>query len=314
MVKASEMELPIAKPVEARKGEGLLLIEQNNAGKELIINGVNDVLETMLGYAHGEITNRRLETILGRKETQMLADDLEYLDIAPDIGDILSRWRELRLRRRLGDEIRVNFILSRLMSHGQNARFQVVIPNEHERVASIRLGDFIILNLDGRKEIDPSTGLPNRKTAQEFLPVLKNYMSGISNNIVFAVIRVDRYEKSVARYGKEACVKLLNHVISCCQSAFRQHDLIFTLSEQAIGVVMFDISRESARVVLNRLRWKIRDHRIPFGGKNDFTMTTCIGFDMLTEQSADTILDRCENAVIDLDANERNALIELDQT
>lgn len=309
-----ENDLPQLDASKARKGEGLLLVIQNNEDKSLIISGMNETLETMLGYAKGEVIDQKLETILGKNEAQMLADDLEYVDDAPDFGDLFSRIRDVRLRRRVGDEIRVDCTLSRLMAQGHHACFQIVIPNEHERIRSTNLSEFIALNLEGRKEVDEATGLPNHKTAKEFLPLLKNYFADTETEMVFAVLRMDRHEKSVARYGKAACEQLLRHTASCCRSAFRADDLIFALSDHTLGVVLFDISRESSRVVFNRLRWQIRSHRIAFGGKADFSVTTCIGFDMLnTDEPTEEVFERCEKAMAELDANERNALVELSE-
>jgi PAS domain S-box-containing protein len=308
---AQEKQPMSPKPMAARKGQGMVLVQQNNADKSLNIIEINETLETMLGYARGEILNRRVETILGKREAEALADDLEYDDGAPDFGDIFSRIRDVRMRRRTGDEIRVECTLSRLVSQGGNACFQIVIPNEQERVAATKFNEFIALNLEGRKEIDPTTGLPNYNTAKEFLPLLRNYLADAGMSVVFAVIRMDRHQKSLARYGEQACQKLLQHTANCCKTTFRAEDKVFILSDHTLGVVLFDISRESSRVVFNRLRWKVRNHKIDFGGKTDFTITTCIGFDMLTVDASDDVFERCEKAIAELDANERNALIEL---
>ncbi len=295
----------------ARKGEGLLLVVQNNDEKTLTISSMNEALEALLGYAKGEILGRRVETILGSREAEAIDDDLEYDDAAPDFGDIFPRIRDMRFRRRNGDEIRVNCTLSRLMSQGKNACFQIVIPNEQERAASGKLSEFIAVNLDGHKELDPATGLPNHQTAKAFLPLLKNYFAETGTSIVFAMVRMDRHEKSVARYGREACTQLLMHVCHICRSTFRAEDMIFALSDSTLGIVLFDISHESARVVLNRLRWKIRNHRIAFGGKADFSISTCIGFDQLDLEDVTGVFERCEAAMGALDKNERNMLVEV---
>ena len=310
-MKPEEIEPPVASGVTARRGDGVLVVTQNNEEKTLTISLINEALETILGYAKGEILNRRIETILGTNEAQAIEDDLEYKDAAPDFGEIFSRIREVRLRRRLGDEIRVNCQLSRMMSQGKNACFQLVIPDEQERVSRTKMNEFIALNLEGRKELDAATGLPNHKTAEEFLPLLKNYYADTKADIVFAVLRIDRHKKSIAQYGPQAATQLLMHMHQICRSSFRSEDLIFALSDSTLGVVLFNITRESARVVLNRLRWKIRNYRIEFAGKANFSVSTCIGFDLLDFEDIPGVMSRCETAMAELDANERNALLEL---
>lgn len=305
-----ESNPPKADALAARRGDGVLLIVQNNADKSLIIRGMNEMLGAMLGYAAGEVVDRRLEMILGKQEAEIIADDLEYTEDAPDFGDLFSRIREVRLRRRTGDEIRVNYTLSRLMAQGGNACFQLVIPNEQERSVASKLSDFIALSFEGIKELDPATGLPNHKTAEAFLPGLKHFFAENPVNVVFALIRMDRHQKSVARYGREACAQLLRHVNEICRSTFRAEDLIFALSDSTLGVVLFDISPESARVVFNRLRWKIRSQRFAFGGKADFSISTCIGFELLDLEDATAALVRDEAAMAAIDENERNMLLE----
>lgn len=309
-MKHEEIAPPVINSLAARRGEGLVIVLQDNAQKALIINTMNETLETMLGYSNGELVGRKLETILGQREAQMLADDMEYDDAAPDFGDIFSRIREVKLRRRNGDEIRVDCTLSRLMSQGMQACFQIVVPNALEKTAVTKLRDFIALNLEGHTELDSATGLPNLETAKKFLPLLKNYFAESDINIVFAVMRLDRHDKSIARYGAKACSELLMHAYRCSRSTFRSEDLIFAFSDRTLGIVLFDISRESARVVFNRLRWKIRNHRFEFGNKSDFSISTCIGFDMLDLEDIEGVFTRCETQMDGLDANERNALLE----
>lgn len=310
-MKPREIDPPATSLNTARRGEAVLIVLQNNADKSLVISNINDIFSQLLGIEAEEFVGRRLETILSSRTALSLADDIEYIDDAPDFGDVFSRIRDVRFRRRDGVEIPIQCTLSRMMVQGHSACFQIVIPNEQDKRVSHNLRQFIALNLDGRKELDELTGLPNHKTAKEFLPLLENYLSESSMDVVFAVIRLDRHSKSLARYGQLACAQLLLHAYHCCRSTFRAEDMIFALSDHTLGVVLFDISRESSRVVLNRLRWKIKTQRFAFGGKPDFSMSSSISFDMLNAKSAEEVFDRCEKTIGELDANERNMLVEL---
>lgn len=296
-----------------RKGDGLVVLLQDNAQKRLTIHSTNAIVANLLGYAEGELSGQALESILGQRVAGVLAEDLEYADDAPDVGELLGRQREFRLRHRLGHEIASPVTISRLMAQGQQACFQLVLPNEREARAQQQLKDFLKLNLEGRQLADDATGLPNRETAQTHLGLLKNYTAGNGMTAAFAVIRLDRHEKSLARYGAAACVELLKHAASICRSTFRTEDVICAMSDHTIGLILLDISRESARMVLNRLRWNIRNHRIVFGGKSDFSVTVSISFDMLDEHRGDTLLERCEESAAALDVDARNVLVELGQ-
>lgn len=302
---------PETKQGAVRRGEGVIVVLQDNAAKSLTIGNMNLTAEDMLGFAEGEVKERPLAVILAPRTAEFLADEIEYTEDAPDFGEVMVRHREIRLRHRLGHEIIAQCTITRQMSVGMQACFHLVVPNDQEQFAKRKVHDFVALNLEGRMQRDAGTGLPDHATAEAFVPLLKNYLAESKLEAVFAVLRLDRHKKSLARYGKEPCVELLKHAANCCRATFRTEDIVFALSDHTLGVVLFDISRESARVVFNRLRWNIRNHRIVFGGKPDFSVTVSVVFDMIDSARGDGVLMRCETTAAGLDEEERNGLIEL---
>ncbi|PZP85444.1 MAG: hypothetical protein DI582_05895 [Azospirillum brasilense] len=296
-----------------RKGDGIVVLIQNNAARRLSIKTANETACNLLGYADGELNDRDLAEILSPKLAEALMEDLEFDDDAPDVGEMLARQRDFKLRHRMGQELALPFTISRQMAQGHDACFQLVLPNERDNRAQQQLKDFLKLNLEGQQQLDPSTGLPDRTTAEMYLRVLNTYIANNGMQAAFVAIRIDRHEKSLARYGKDACVELIKHVANCCKSTFRTEDVVCALSDHTLGLVLLDVSRESARVVLNRLRWNVRTHRIVFGGKSDFSNTISLSFDMLDQHRGDGLFDRCEEAITSLDKETRNHLIELGQ-
>lgn len=296
---------------EGRKGDGYLIVVQDNAGRQLTIDTMNDRAAEQLGYAPEELKGRKLEVVLGQRTALVIDEDLEYVDDAPDMGDVLARQRELRLRTRSGEEIGVPTTIHRVMAEDKNARFQLIIPNEREGRAKEQLNEFLKNSLAGHTQIDPATGLPNRGTAAAYLRSISHYMAESETEAAFAVLRLDRFEKSVARYGAAATNQLLQHVANCCRSTFRSEDVICALGGPMLGLLLVDISRESVRLVLNRLRWNIRTHTIEFGGKADFSTTVSIAFDMLDRDNSEQLLSKGEQAMGQLETDARNTLIEL---
>lgn len=289
----------------------MLVILQNNDARSLTIIGANDTATNLLGYAGGDLNGQPLLKVLGNRTVKLLNDELEYGEDTPDLGEILTRQRTIRLRNRLNEELDLNCKVSRLMVEDKHARFQLIIPDEREHRLQQQLKNFLKLNFEGRKQLDPATGLPDRATTETYLDLLQSYLASNQMQAVFAVVRIDRFEKSLARYGKDGCAQLLQHVANCCRSTLRTEDVISALSDQALGLILFDISRESVRLVLNRLRWNVGNYRIEFGGKADFSVTVSIAFDMLGGNRNETAIVRGEEAVAALDADTRNGLIEL---
>lgn len=291
-----------------RQGDGILIVTQDDARKQWYIRDINDQAADVLGYTPEELKNMPLDSVLGKRTADSLRDMVEFEPDAPDLQDVSVKVREFRLKHRLGDEFVSPVRFTRISSQDSNAWFQMVLPNERDQRAQKQIRDFLKLNLEGRLVIDETTGLPNRDTAKTFHDLLGNYLSSNNSQAAFAVLRIDRHQKSIERYGKDACVDLLKHTANCCRSAFREDDVVCTLNDHTLGLFLLDLPRESARVVLNRLRWLIRSHHIDFGGKSEFSVTVSIAFNMLTSEG---VMEACEQSVGKLDQDERNHLIEL---
>lgn len=297
---------------EGRKGEGVLVIVQDNASRQLTIDSMNERASARLGYPEGALNGRKLEVVLGQRTALVIDEDLEYDDDAPDMADVLSRQRELRLRDKAGKEFSVPTTIQRIMATDRNARFHLIMPDEVEGRARQQIADFLKNSLAGHTQIDAATGLPNRATAEAYLRSVGHFMAESNTQVGFAVLRLDRYEKSIARYGAQPTMQLVQHVANCCRSTFRSEDVICALNGPLLGLMLVDISRESVRVVLNRLRWNIRHHTLDFGGKADFSTTVSIAFGMLERDNSEQLLAQGEQAMSQLEADARNTLVELE--
>lgn len=295
---------------EGRKNDGYLIVVQDNAAQALTILQANDVALSRLGYAADELVGRKLEVVLDSKTSHVLADDLEFEDDAPDMADILSRHREIRLRERTGGEFTIPVAVHRVMAEDRNPRFQLIIPNERDGRAREHLREMLRQNMDGHTQLDPVTGLPNRDAAEAYLRIAATYMSEAEKPAAFAVLRLDRYQKSLDRYGEEGVTEQLKHIARVCRTSFRSEDVICHLGGPYLGLLLIDLTEESARMVLNRLRWNIRNHRIEFGGKGDFSVTVSIAFGMLRPENSGGLLAAVEHAVKKLGADERNILLD----
>ena len=295
----------------SRKGDAIVLVSQDNTHRKLTIESLNASALEFLGYAEEELKGRRLEALLGQQSALIIDEELEYDENAPDLADVLSRYRELRLRHRDGKEVRVPFRLNRLMAEHHQSQFQLILPNDREVTARQKLRDFLKTNLEGYQQFDAITGLPDRATMQATIERIRNFSSENQAQVCVAVIRLDRWKKSVARYGRADANQLLKHIASQCRSTFRTEDVVAGLNDY-IGLILVDLSLESARVVLTRLRWNVGMHTIEFGGKPNFSNSISIAFAMLGEESGDTIVSKCEVAINELDDDMRNTLLEID--
>lgn len=294
-------------------GDGVVTLTQDDARKQWYIQDVNDQAAEILGYRPDELKTLPLDTVLGKKTSDALRELVEFEPGAPDLGDAVLKIREFRLKHRSGDEFTAPVSLSRTESRDNLAWFQLVLPNEREQRAKTQMREFLKNQLEGSMVIDAATGIPDRETARLYFASLQNYLSTHEREAAFAILRMDRHPKAIARYGREACVTLLKHVINCCRSIFRTDDVVCVLNDHMVAIFLPDLHRDAARVVLNRLRWLIRSHRLDFGDKPDFSVTVSIAFSMLSGRDPEASLEDSEDILLALDQDERNQLIELGQ-
>jgi len=251
-----------------------------------------------------------LDTILAPKTLEVLNDMLEFEPDAPDLLDIIDKQRDVRFRLP-NDEITLPVKLTRIFSRDANGWFQLEISSLAEEARGVqKFTDLLKLNLESRQVISPQTGLPDRNTCLGFFEAVHSLLQSNEGTAAFVGLRMDRYEKSMARYGFDGCNQLMQHLANSCKRVLNNDDVMCQLNDKMLAVFLMNTSRESARVMLNRLRWLIRSHHIDFSGKPEFSITASVAFDMINERDGDGALTRCEEALEALDQDSRNNLLE----
>ncbi len=291
--------------------DAIIILSQNNAKRLVKIKELNSQAAEMLGFHPTELEGVDLQIILGKRAVEAIEDFLEYDDDATDIDSVLSRVPELRMKNKKGEEILLAMRIYRDPARDGNHWFRMILKDERRQIQDRSLQSMIAENMAGVQSIDELSGLPDHYSAGKYLEVAQKYVNTHGLKATFAIVRIDRHNKNLAQYGEAACVELLKHVASCCKTKFRADDVVCRLSDYAIGLLLFDISPESSRVVLNRLRWFITSHRINFGGKPNFSLTASVIFTPLRKDETRNLLDSCEETERLLSEDTRNELIEL---
>lgn len=294
-----------------RKDDAALILCQNNDKKIVEIQQVSESAAKVLGYEVYELIARPFTMVVGARVKEAIEEDVEYSESGRDVEDVIRKLRDFKIRTKSGEEIIVNIKILRDPAQDHHAWFRLILKDEQRQREERSVRTLIREHLAGVQVQAPITQLPDRYSAEQALNLVTNYVSSQGLQACFAAVRIDRHPKNIERYGKIPCQKLLQHVASCCQSKFRADDIVCQLSDTTMGMVLFDITPDSARVVLNRLRWFIASHRINFGGKVDFSVTVSVFFTNVTAESGTKALERIEAAVEQLGADERSALIEV---
>ena len=286
-----------------------LIITQDNALKRCIVREVNTAASAMFGLEASAFEPMALDDLLAPKTREILNDMLEFEADAPDLLDILEKQRDIKFML-AGEESTLPVRITRIFSRDANPWFQLEILIVDEARGVQRFNDLLRLNLESRQVLNPATGLPDRTTCVGFFESVHNLLQSNDGTAALVVLRMDRYEKSMARYGLVGCNQLLQHLANSCRCMLHEDDVMCQLSDKMLAIFLMNTSRESARVMLNRWRGLIRSHRIDFGGKSEFSITVSIAFDMINERDGDGALERCEEALDALEQDSRNHLLE----
>lgn len=297
-------------PVVPEK-DAVLIVSQNNAKRLIKIKEINKEAAELLGYHPTELEGVSLQDVLGKRAVESIDDFLEFEDDAPDLDTVLSRVPEFRMKSKKGEELLLAMRIYRDPARDSSHWFRIILKDERRQIQDHSLQQMIAENMAGVQALDEATGLPDHYSAGKYVELTQKYVNTHDLNATFAIVRIDRHNKNLGQYGEQACVELLRHVASCCKTKFRADDVVCRLSDHAIGLLLLDISPESSRVVLNRLRWFIASHRINFGGKPNFSVTASVIFSPLRKDETRNVVAECEKTAGQLDEDTRNELIEL---
>lgn len=158
-------------------------------------------------------------------------------------------------------------------------------------------------------ERDVLTGLLNRKSFYEKVLQLIGSQRGVLPNAdggtgcCLAVIDIDHFKNVNDKYGHLVGDETLILFARTMVEAFRGADLIFRMGGEEFVVVLKDVDKARALMVLERLRHIIEVRGFPQLG----TLTASIGASLLTASDLPTnIVDRADKALYYSKANGRN--------
>lgn len=289
--------------------EHFLVICQNNERRTLKIKEASQPLADALGCLRSELEGMELQAFLGQKTADSVEELLEFSSDGDDLNTVLGRIREFKLKHHNGEELLFAHKCYREPPRDAHHWFRILLKDERRQLEEQSLPQLLKQNLAGVYAEDEATGLANRATCERYLDQVANYVSTHGVKACFAVLRLDRYDKSLAKYGKSGVDQLVQHIAKHCKGRFREEDLVSYLGEDHIGLLLMDTLEESALIVLNRLRSSVASHRIEFGGKANFSVTISIAFAEMLGESGQDVIERVEKAIRTLDADTRSGLV-----
>ncbi len=278
-----------------RKGDALILVCQNNNDSTLLIQEVNPIFAEMTGYLAEELEHVPLKEILGVKMREFLDDYLEYEDDANDMQQVFSKVQQgdFSLKHKDGHEIRVNCKVVRSNAYDQHHWFRLIIRDDKFYREEDAKRSILFENFRGYEKIDGESLLPDLATLQKDLELVQHYVASNELSAIYVLVRIDDYHHMMS-FGKENALRTIKHVSSTLRRNLRQDDRICRVSDDTIGMILTDISIESARVVLNRLRWQVVSDRMRIKDGVSTSLNVSVAYINVVEEKCEDIMERCK--------------------
>lgn len=291
-----------------RSSDAILTIRQNNERRRIEIRALNPAATKALHFVPETVIGRVLTDFLPQRIRDLLEEYVEYENDGNDVGHVLARVQSFCLLDGKGEERAFRLKVLRSDSPDGHAYFQLILQDKTGGKREEAFRALLRENFRGHEVLDPETGLPDRQSIVKDLEMLHYYVNKEALSACFAVLDLDQYEAIGAAHGAGAPQAALRHIAALARQNLRTDDTIGRVHARRIGIILMDTTAESARMVLNRLRWLVAANPFPTASGEPFPITASIAFSGVAAAPDKEFLARVESS---LPPGGANALAEL---
>lgn len=236
-----------------RANDAVIIITQDNARKNITIRELNVAACEILMREAQSLTGKPLADILPPRITRQLEEYVEYEDEGNDAAHVLNRVMDFAVVSE-GKEVQLRQKALRSDSPDGRAHFRLILQREADKKDSAQRAK-LREHMTGHNVMDEGTGLPDRASMQKSLELVHYYCGKEAFAASFAVIMPDG----------DSSPALLKHYSALIKGNLRADDVVGMAADGALAVILFDAVGDSARMVLNRLRWLLAANPLQAG-------------------------------------------------
>jgi PAS domain S-box-containing protein len=277
-----------------RKQDAVIVVCQNNDKQMVEIAALNERAAQLVGYQAEELVGKPLVEYVSSKLADLINEELNFKDSGYDFGDVLSKTYDVQFIHQNGQELWFRLRLVRSEALGRNPVFHLVLQEEEVFREHESFKRILSENFKGHEVIDKATGLPDRHSLLKNIELVQYYTKKRDFMACFAVMELDNYDAILAEKGEEYCIQAIAHIGHTCRQKLRKEDAEGLMSARAVGLIMMQITPESSRIVLNRLRWSINSMPLIMNDGNKLEATVSVSFIMTGETDPDQLMLLCE--------------------
>lgn len=294
----------------SRKGDINITICQNNDEAKLIVEAADSAIENVIGYESEELVGKDITEILLPDVREIIYTHLDYNDPDSDLASVLGKVRDFGFITKLGYEVKLNMRVNHALTDDSYPKFQLIVKDHSEVSEGSKSA---LRNFRGRQSINQDTGLPDQESFMKEAEFINFCVSKDRISASFALVSVDGIENFSEQYGEDFTKEMLRDLIGRCQMNFREDDIMASLEDNLIGVILLDANTSAAKIPLNRLRWQVASQ--PFTGSDGQTanLTLSIAYSSITQEHlVEDAIKICEEKLQELRVDGGNKIAEVE--
>ncbi len=251
-----------------RSRDAVIDVYQDNNTRSIIIHGMNAAAENVLGYNLGEVQGQSIGFILPERIFKLLNEYVEFESGGNDVGSVLSKVPSFCIINKQRTEISLRIKTSRNTPVNGHDQFTLVLQTAQNTRRDEAFRGLLKENFKGHEVLDPATGLPDRASVEKDIEFVLFYVYKQELAASAAIIELDDFDALHQQLGDNGIAGIFQHIARLCKQNLRGDDTIGYLAPKRLGLILFDTASDSARMVLNRLRWLIAANPYPAGSSS----------------------------------------------
>jgi len=294
-----------------RAADAVITVRQDNSRRAVEIRDLNPPAEEALGYALPAVSGLPLAALLPERIRTLLEEYIEFQEDGNDVGAVLSKVQSFCLLHRDGKELRYRLKVLRGEPENGCACFHLVLQSRAGERQGEAVRALLREHFRGHEVLEERTGLPDRPSVIKDISFVRHYVNKEMLHCCIAVVGLDQYAALKSHNGEDNAVGALLHVGSLARQNLRGDDVTGCIGESSLALILLGTSPESARMVLNRLRWLIAANPASIEGQSA-PVTVSIAFARISGDGEDRdLLSRLEEKMAVIRAQPGNSLAEV---
>lgn len=293
-----------------RSHDAVISIYQDNANQQIMIHDVNHPAEDILGFPKTDLVGQPIGFVLPERIHALLREYVEFEQDGNDVGSVLSKVQSFCLVNQKREEIAFRLKVARGTPVDRHDQFSLILQTAQSGRRNEAFRDLLRENFKGHEVLDLDTQLPDRASLNKDVEFVLFYVHKKELNASVAVLELDDYKQLTQAHDKKTVAAMFRHMAQIAKQNLRADDTIGFLAPKRLGAILFDTNNESARMVLNRLRWLIAANPYVLENKQTVPLSVSVGYACLSP--TDDHKEALQDVEHYMDASpERNSVKEL---